>query len=481
MALFSAAALYESVHLSALSASEAWIHLRTGNWILENRAIPRSGLFSQYSNLPWRDSTWAFDALLGAGYRFFGLRALPILLMLLKTALAVVAFLVARSGGAGFWRAVALSAVAQYVIWGLQPAPYVFSILFFAIELQLLMSSRRSGSVHTLFWLPPLFVAWANLHMHFVAGLLLLVLLVIALLLEQWLRTLGVSWLSRRIHPLPLVSVSLITGLSFLATFASPYTFHLLPDAMKTLYSDIAFQHFSEMNALSFRRPQDYVLMLLVMAAFLALGRLRSLELFELLTLAAGTAVAFRIQRDSWLVALPAIAVVACGFLPEHREDESQREKARSWQWAGVAGLTALVLLIAALRLPDQKTMMGRISEKFPVKACDAIADNKLPQPLFNSYAWGNFLTWYMPQYPVVVDSRVALYGEGILTDYFDVVSGKQKLETDPMVARAGTLLLERNSAMAKALTNLPALKSQYQLVYSDDLAAVFVPQAGKQ
>ena len=88
----------------------------------------------------------------------------------------------------------------------------------------------------------------------------------------------------------------------------------------------------------------------------------------------------------------------------------------------------------------------------------------------------GSFLTWYLPEYPVVVDSRVELYGDEILTRYFDVIGGKKRLDSDPMVARAGTLLLERNSAMAKALRNLPALSAQYRLVYSDELACVFVP-----
>ena len=34
---------------------------------------------------------------------------------------------------------------------------------------------------------------------------------------------------------------------------------------------------------------------------------------------------------------------------------------------------------------------------------------------------------------------------------------------------------------MAKALTNLPALRAQYRLVYSDELADVFVPQGKDQ
>ncbi len=76
----------------------------------------------------------------------------------------------------------------------------------------------------------------------------------------------------------------------------------------------------------------------------------------------------------------------------------------------------------------------------------------------------------------MVVDSRVELYGDDMLKKYFDVVGGKERLDSDPMVARAGTLLLERKSAMAKALRHLPALSSQYRLVYSDELADVFAP-----
>jgi len=476
--LFSAAALYESRHLSALSASEVWGHLRTGSWILQNRAIPHTGLFSQYSNLAWNHSSWFFDLLLGVAYKVLGLRAIPILLMLLKTAIAAVTFLLVRSGRGGFWKAVVLSLIAQYVISGLQPLPYVFSILFFAVELQLLLSSRHSGSARRLWWLPLLFLVWANLQIQFVAGLVLLGVFLIALLVEHWLRGLGGSWLSARILPLPLVRVSAITGLSLAATFATPYGFRLIPAFFKASYSGVAFEHFSEMSSMSFRRPQDYVVMLVVMMAFLALGRRRSLEMFELLILLGGTALAFRIQRDVWLVVLPAIATLSRTSFAERHESESQRTAVSGWEWGAVATATAMVLAIAAVRLPDRDALMTRISQNFPVKACDYIVSNKLPRPLFNEYSFGSFLTWYLPEYPVVVDSRVELYGDEILTKYFDVVGGKERLDSDPMVARAGTLLLERNSAMAKALRNLPALSSQYRLVYSDELADVFVAQS---
>ena len=479
--LLSTAAVYESTHLSALTGSEVWVHLRTGIWILENHAIPRTGLFSQYSNLAWNDSSWGFDLLLGTAYKIFGLRAIPILLMLLKTAVAVVTFLLAYSRRGDFWKAIVLSALAQYLISGLQPLPYVLSVLFFAVELQLLLNSLYSGSVRRIYWLIPLFGLWANLHIQFVAGLTLLAVFLIASLVEHWLRVLNVRWLRPRSVSLPLVQVSAIAVLCVLVTFVTPYGFRLVPEFLESQYSDVAFVHFSGMASMSFRRPQDYVLMLLVMIAFLALGRRRSLELFELLVLLAGTALAFRIQRDAWVVVLPAIAVLSRMPFSECHESKSQRLRVRTWEWSAVAAATAIVLTIAAVGLPDRNALMGRVGQNLPVKACDYIVSNKMPAPLFNEYSWGSFLTWYLPEYPVVVDSRVELYGDDVLTKYFDVVGGKERLDSDSMVARAGTLLLEGNSAMAKALRNLPALRSQYRLVYSDEMANIFVPASNEQ
>ena len=481
LVLFSAAAVYESTHIASISAPEIWVHLRTGSWILENRAVPHTGLFSQYSNLPWRDASWGFDLLLGLAYKLLGLRAIPIVLMVFKTALAVGMFLLARSAGVGFRTAMAASAMAQVLVSGLQPLPYVFSVLLFAVELQWLLESRHSGSVRRLWWLPLLFVLWANLHSQFAAGLFLLVLFVTALLIEHWFRIMGVSWLSLRIRRLPLRDVGVISALSILATFVTPYGWRMFLNPFEALYSEVGFKFFSEMSALSFRSMQEYVLLLLVMAVFLVLGRRRSLEVFEVLTLLVTAAIGFRIQRDAWMVALAAILVLCFAFGGNRSEERSRPRQIRVGERGFVAGLTLVILLGAAVRLPDQRSLMSKISESYPVKACDFLTSHQLPAPLFHAYSWGSFLTWYAPQYPVVIDSRIDLYGDKILAEYFDVMGGKERLDAHPMVAGAGTLLLERDSAMAKALINLPGLKSQYQLVYSDDLARVFVPSSHSQ
>src|ERR1700757_2611621 len=62
-------AVYEVSHLFALANNDIWWHLRSGLWMLENHAVPRSGLFSQWSALPWVDASWGFDLLTALFYR----------------------------------------------------------------------------------------------------------------------------------------------------------------------------------------------------------------------------------------------------------------------------------------------------------------------------------------------------------------------------------------------------------------------------
>ena len=120
---------------------------------------------------------------------------------------------------------------------------------------------------------------------------------------------------------------------------------------------------------------------------------------------------------------------------------------------------------------------MRRVSQDFPVKACDFIRNNQLPAPIFNPISWGGFLTWYLPEYPVAMDSRSNLYGDKLTTAHLKVMSGAERLETDPCFSRAQTILLERKAGLTKALTTLPALSQQFRVVYQDDLATVLVRQ----
>lgn len=474
--LFTTAAVYATAKFSALTSPEVWIHLRTGLWILQTHSIPRTGLFSQSSTLPWIDASWGFDLIAAVLFKLFGLRTILIWLIGLRTGLAISTFVLARVAGARFWSAVILSAWAQYVTWAFQPTPAALSILLFGFELAILVSCRQTAKTRVLYWLPLLFLFWANLHIQFVAGLLLLLLFVFSAAIESLLAN-RLSRLSSEIQPLNVKRVGAVAGFSFLMTLLNPYHVHIFPLFM-SLYTPVGFEHFAELSSMNFRQPQQYGLMLLIMIGFLALGRSRqSFDLFLFTSLLAGTLVAFRIERDGWMAVLPAVAAISSRFrIGEITETLADRaERSANLRWSAV--LTAAVLLVSAVLLPRDLVLQNRIARDFPVKACDYIAANRLPQPLFNDYEWGSFLTWYLPGYPVDVDGRVELYGNDSLSAYFDTIGGQKLLESDPVVEHQNTLLLERKSAMAKALTDFPALRAEYRLVYQDDIASVFVRQ----
>jgi hypothetical protein len=467
--LFTVAAMLEAVRLSSLSAlsnSDVWWHLTSGLRILHNHALPHTGLFSQSSALPWIASSWGYDVLLAGSYKLLELRSIPILLMCFKTALAVMTFLLAGGLRGRFWLAVILSALAQYILSGFQPGPVYLSILCFAVELLLLMESRRTRSARPLFWLPPLFFVWANVDARFVDGLVLLLVFLAAVSLEILARKCnGVS--------VPARMVGLTALLSGIATLCTPYFWRPYAVFFASVASS-AKGYFPDFRAMSFRQPQDYLLLLLTMSAFLALGMRHSRDPFLLALLAGSAVLSFYAQRDTWIVTLTSIAIIA-ESIPELRE-AAGAEANRAWRWEiwATAGLVLAVLVVTAMRIPRSRdALFAKIGESYPVQASMYIREHSLPEPLFNAYEWGGFLDWYLPEYPVAIDGRADLYGDDFMIQYSKAMNADVPYSAFPAMKQARTLLLPAKSLMGQALRTV----SGFKVEYSDNIAVVLIKQ----
>ena len=472
---FTTAAAYELLHLNALTDSDLWWHLSTGSWILQNHAIPRTAIFSQFASLPWVDSSWAFDTLTALCTRIWGLSGLPVWLMLLQVAIAIAIFTLA-GGRRNFWPAVILSALAQFSISPVSPRPAMCSLVLLACELALLLRARRTGDTRSLFWLPLVFVIWVNLDRQFSYGLVALGLFWIAVIIEQLCRRQGITWFETELPDIPIATMSAAVGASLLATILSPYGYRSYLPVWLSATNSAADRFFPELHSLRFRRPQDYLLMLLVMTAFFALGRRRSRDLFLISLLALSAVISFRLQRDNWLALIAAVAIIGNAIPVATTAAAAAAQKLRVQKLA-TAALVFLVLVVLVLRLPGKNDghsdnmLLLKIAKTFPVSAADYIRQNHLPQPLFNSYAFGGFLTWALPEYPVLIDGRTDLYGDAINLPYFQATTAAIPLQSYPGFTQAQTILLEANSPMAQALSTLPG----FRVAYKDDVAVVLV------
>ena len=470
--LLTTSALWEARHISAFSSDEIWCHLRTGTWILQNHAIPRTGLFSQFANSRWVDFSWLYDALCGAVYARLGLRAVPLLLLMFKVALAAVTFLVA-GGRRRFWWAVILSALAQFAFLNPQPLPNLFSICFFGLTLHWVLEARRRNDLTHLLWLPPLFCLWANLDAQFVLGLLLLSMLLLAEITERTLCLLR----TRNDDPrqIPLINLVAIAAACVVATIITPYSFHLIPAALQSAYSPALFKNFAFMAAMSFRQPEHFVLALLLFGACLALGQRRSHDIFKIILLTLSAALAFRIQRDSWTVVLSSIAIIGEAIRAHGDKSSAAGQRTLGKERRYVAAGIAILLTVSFILIPANQTLETRLERVFPARACDYIQNNHLAGPIFNEYGWGGYLMWRLPEYPVSIDERLMLYGDEFSGAYFEVIMGRQKMETLPGFASEQIILLPVKFSMVKALTTIPVLQQQFREVYRDDIAIVLV------
>jgi hypothetical protein len=261
------------------------------------------------------------------------------------------------------------------------------------------------------------------------------------------------------------------------ATLVTPYLFGVWTEGWVELYGKTAIKHFIEMQPMAFRTPMDFVALLFVMGSMTVLGLRRRCDLFQLSAIGISMAVAFRFPRDFWLPVLCCVAALADALGPQnHRVTESPDTSPITKRYILSAAIAGVVLVLATLRVPsDLKSLARQAEARLPIAACDAIRSGHLPQPIFQSYEWGGFLAWYLPEQPVVIDGRVGLYGAERNQKFFDVLEGKGRVEEDDDFAKANTVLLVKDSALGKALLDVPQLSGQFRVVYRDDLAIVFV------
>src|SRR5208282_132136 len=166
---------------------DIWWHLKVGDWIVEHVAVPHTGILSRTAaDRPWVAYSWGYEVLLSRAYRWFGLVGIGVFGVLLTVAVAYSISWMARRLSGRFWYACLVADfTGSAFLYNLMPRPVFFSMSLFAVVLTLLLEANRTGRVQPLYWLPLLFVCWANLHIQFIYGLFLVGLFVGVNLLQR--------------------------------------------------------------------------------------------------------------------------------------------------------------------------------------------------------------------------------------------------------------------------------------------------------
>lgn len=449
------------VHGAVAADPDIWWHLRAGQWMVQHHALPRVDYFSApNAGKPWQPYSWLFELLIFNWFQRFGLVGIVAYTASMSLLIAVAARHLIRRLQTDFLLVTSLSFAACYALLRLYtPRPWLFTILFFVLELDILMHARKTGKAIELLWLPLIFALWANIHIQFVDGLAVLLLAAVEALLSSF--NLGIKTRLRA----QWAFAALIA--SVLASLVNPFGWRIYRVAYDLAAQPGVLNSVSELRALGFRQLTDFLLLALAFGAAAALGWMRRLHLFEVGLFAFAAFLSFRSQRDIWVMVFVATTILASTLVG--RPEPPLRLPRIA---VPIAVLLAALAVRAAFPIwqVNQTLLQKEIAANLPERAVQEIQAKGYPGPLYNDRNWGGYLIWAL-RMPVSIDGRAAFYGDQAIDRSDNTWNGAPDWQDDPQLKSANLVLGSVNSP----LTQLLRTDRRFTLAYEDDTSAVFV------
>lgn len=452
------------ITITPLIDPDLWWHLRAGKWILEEGALPLSDPFSIGGpQKPWQAYSWLFEVMIYSIFDQGGLVGLVCFKALMALLITGTLYLLFRRLTEDFSLSIGLTVLVFLILQEFfTPRPWLFTLLFFLVELHLILRALGGGSRWLLF-LPPLFWVWANLHIQFIYGLFLL----FALILDGlWCRRKALS-----LPPLlPLKNLVIISGASFLATLITPYHLELYSVIWKYANQWKIYKYVQELAPLKFDNLFDWTVVSLALVPAWYLGWRKEKRLLPYLLLLGATFQGLRMGRDAWFLAIIGGSILL-GFpslpSPERKFSFSPFQRL----FIGLAVLVSFFLIFLGRGYTSEERLIREMEDRFPVKAVQFLQKQNQPGPLFNNFSWGGYLMWHLPQYPVAIDGRTNVYGaekveRNMLTWY-----GSPNWEKDPLLQRARLVV----GTVKLPLSTILLSDRRFKLIYRDRGTLVFV------
>ena len=456
--------------------SDTWWHLRAGEWILEARAVPQTDSFS-YTRLgaDWRYPGWLVQAPMALIYRWFGAGGLNLWTALMAT-LAFI-FIWRRLSGGVFLRAFVtiLAAAAAGIYWAARP--YLVTFLLTAVFLWILEGYRWDQpdgvtGKKRLWWLPVLMIVWANSHGGFITGFILLGVYGLSGLKDLLVARTAL----RESKFLRLVWVG---AWMILAVCLNPSGPVMLLYPFKTVSIGALGQYIQEWQPPDFHsaQVQPFVWLLLGLIGSLGISR-RRIALSDFLLVAGFAYLSFNAARNIALFALAAPLVITRHAAPVMESlarisglrsgSAIPNRRMQRLNWA-ILGLIVLAVLIKTATAISAEANLTEIRKTMPVEAVNFIRSTRPPGRLFNSYNWGGYLLWELPEYPVFIDGRTDLYDDEMVEEWLRVVRAETGWQTTLDQWDVRLVLVEAETPLAEKLA-----QEGWELLYQDGMAVVY-------
>jgi len=505
LGLFAVVSVFCLIFMTAHSAvfdSDIWLHLKTGEYIWQNKLVPEQDIFSfTFPSKPWVDHEPLFQFISYLIYNHAnadGLIAFSCYVIFLSF---FVLFIMAhRKLNSYFETALLLFAAGLASANRFNIRPDIFSVLFFCIYLYLLMFYINKKAI---WFLIPAQMLWVNFHGYFFLGPLTVAFFILAESIRRYSPWLPWGW--RKEFPLTdpaFKRLKIIFALSAVSSLINPswikgaiYPLHVSKDILfgKAL---VFFNHICELqptfNIKNYSWGYYYLLVFLCLGCLiLNFKRLKIIEiflaLFFFLFALAQRNIVFFVAAAFFI--LPRYLAGGLSFIWCKLKVEKAKPGAAYYFIHSCLILAFLVWIWLKINREslecfynfDTKmfvsTHIGILEKHYPKEAVDFVLANKISGNMFNDFNSGAYLIGRSyPDRRVFIDGRTEFYGDKFFKQYQDAVSGNETafkaLEEKYNIS---AVFLVDTSAGFPGLARVLIDKPEWRLVFFDELSAVFL------
>jgi len=474
-------------------------HIRDGQQILQTHAVPRVDSFSAtMEGKQWFAWEWLYDAGISIVDKYAGWNG--VLFLAVFVIAATFAYALHRTLLAGatlpiafFLLALALGASSIHFL----TRPHVFSWLFCVILFSILDAASATEDPvrpRSLYWLPIIMLLWVNLHGGFLFGLILCAIYLLTGVVAYWASS---NVAAREQADRCLRHLSVVTGLTFLASLVNPYGVSLYVHIYRYLGDRFLMDHIDEFQSPNFHGVAQKCFGLLLLITFVALAanrkKLRTAQWMVILFAAYSGLYASRNLPVSSLLIVLLVAPMISDEIAEASQNcviwsplrlafrslsefstriTAMETRFRGHVWPIAAVGFGVWICLHNGAVGAYQLMNAKFSEtRFPVQAVRFIKEQGAGEPIFAPDYWGGYLIYNLfPAGKVFVDDRHDLYGSTFFRQYLTTIH----------VEPGWNLLLDRLQAQwvlvpsESPLANILAVTPGWNLIYHDKTAVLF-------
>ena len=447
-------------------------HYRCGMQIMQSRGVCQGGEFLYFlSDYQWANPNFLYDIFIANVFNHFGFLGLSFLGSLILT---LVIIWIYKSSPAGIFIKIPLIYLAIFLSWPVLSLGFrsqILSLLFGALTFYFL-GAKKESHLKKIIWLVPLFGVWANTHPSFFLGPLIFALYLIG----QWL-----GFLRKKVLLKTVAITSIVFCLSSIATLLNPFGYYIYEEVYRHWQMPLSTLIAEWVPPLLW----PSVIIIVLTGIFIIYNVLKNkFDFFATAVLLIAAFFSLKARRN-----LPFFYFYYLYLVLKNLNFKINEKWGRYFEYF-LTGVIMLGLIFWAPRKiqrtfqfdTDFSQYCSAGYVQYPCRATAFLkkfaAENRRSLNIFNTYEWGGFLVWQLPEHKIFIDGRMPAWfgeaGQSPYTTWLKIIQAS--IDWDKKLTAYGTdCLFIGPGTFLDLLLQEQAERFGYRAIYRDDLAAIWL------